>query len=261
MKRRQMLLVSVSFLEHHIFDLHQSGLGRTLVLVEFSDDISDLLLRLRDHDMLKRVDPAASLLDLSRHQLAGLLDLSELDEVGQNIGKRLDRVVEVGGTKGEAVGIDVVLVGSTGGVGELRNIHVDLLLGREQSGFERLITHGSFRQNEIGVSVFDALLYPDPQRLVLFDEFEELTHQLVALILEQLMAAGGGIQFFLKLRKLHSGRVDLFDCHDYHLIGEYIICHSEEGNARRGNPPPHTTVNKDKPSYNNINDKGIATVA
>ena len=67
--------------EHHILDFHQACLGRTLVFIELAGDITDLLLCLGDHNVLERVDAAAGLLDLIRHELTALFDLGELDQI------------------------------------------------------------------------------------------------------------------------------------------------------------------------------------
>ena len=60
--------------------------------------------------MLKRIDPPSRLLNFGREQLAGLLALSQTQHVWQKLRQRRDRVVQIRGSEGKTIGIDVIRI-------------------------------------------------------------------------------------------------------------------------------------------------------
>ena len=129
-------------LQHHVFDFHQTDLGRSLVLIQLHRNVFDVGLRLRDDDVFQSVYTTSGLFDLITHQLAGFLDLRQFQHIRQDICQRFDRIIQIAGRECKAIGIYIVGVRRLGTVGEIRNIYthdvflvrfeVDLLLWRQE---------------------------------------------------------------------------------------------------------------------------------
>ena len=173
--------------------------------------------------MLQSVYTAPGLLNLRRHQLAGFLTLRQPQKVRQQIRQLLHRVVQIPGGEGESVGVYVVGVRRPGvdvKNGDLHAHHISglrlqiyLLLGRHQRHVEGFLGHPGPGQNEVLVGLPDSRLHLLPERLVLPDQLQKLPHQLIPLILQQLIAAHGGDQLLLQSGQLHAGGIYMFCAH------------------------------------------------
>ena len=173
--------------------------------------------------MLKRVDPAAGLLDLGRHQLAGFLRLRQLQHIRQHLRQGVHRAVQVAGRKCEAVGVDVVLIRGPGVVIEHRDIHAHhvlaalfqdhLLLRSHEGGAEGLLRHARLGENEVSVRAADALLHLQAELHIEPDKIQEFAHQLIPLVLQQPVTLDRSLELLLQARQLHSGWINLCTGH------------------------------------------------
>ena len=169
--------------------------------------------------MLQGVDPPPGLLDFRRHQLAGLFAFCQSQHGGEHRRQCLHRPVQVPRGKGEPIGEHIPLLGRAGVEGELGHLHAhdvfhlalqgDLLLGRQQSGVQHRVLHPGPGQHELLVGRPDARLHLQAQLAVFPHPVQKLPHQLIPLVFQQLVAPGGGVEFFLQAAQLHAGGVHL----------------------------------------------------
>ena len=72
------------------------------------------------------------------------------------------------------------------------NLQMHLLLGDHQRDGEHLILHHATRHRHVAVGLFNAGLHLTAEGFVLPYKVKELAHQLIALILEELMPLARG---------------------------------------------------------------------
>ena len=100
----------------------------------------------------------------------------------------------------------------------LRDLDPDLLLGQGHGEVELLLAHAGGGEHEVAAGTADALLDLAAQGEVFPHEVEKPAHELVALILEELMAAPGGGELAAQAGELHPGWNDLFSGHAAHPL-------------------------------------------
>ncbi len=168
-----------------------------LVFIQLHRDILDILLRFRNNDMLKRIDPPPRLFNLTRHQLAGLFTLSQPQHIRQDVRQRLDRAVEVAGSKRKAVRINVVGIGYAGLWVKHRDINAHDIAFRSSGKPPASASSGNVEiSSDIPARAMTKFLlarsnpcfYLFPKRLIDADKIQKLTHQLITLILQELMS-------------------------------------------------------------------------
>ena len=129
------------------------------------------------------------------------------------------RSVQITGCKSKAIGINIVGIRCSCFVFKNRNIHthdilfsgfqINFLFGSHQCRIQRFLRHSSFCNDKIGVGTSDTGFYFFSQLHILPYQIQELSHQLVPLILQKLMATYCSHQLLFLLRKLHTGRIHL----------------------------------------------------
>ena len=93
-------------LEDHILDLHQANCIGSLVFIQLHGNVADILLHLRDLNILQRIYPAARLFNLLRQQLRSLFDLRQTQHILEYPGKCRHRIIQLTAGLREAVGVD-----------------------------------------------------------------------------------------------------------------------------------------------------------
>ena len=169
--------------------------------------------------MLQGVYTTPCFFDLRSHQLTGFFHFCQSEHIRQDICQRFYRSVQITGGKSKTIGIDIVGIRGSCFVFKNRNIHthdilfagfqIDFLLGSHQGSVQSLLRHSGFCNDKIGVGTSDTSLYFFTQLHVLAHQIQELSHQLVPLILQKLMATDCSHQLLFLLRKLHTGRIHL----------------------------------------------------
>ena len=91
----------------------------------------------------------------------------------------------------------------------LAHIKAHLLSGQHERHVERLVAHHAAGDRHCGVRLLYALLHLDTELFILTNKIEEAAHQLIPLILEQLVASAGGDELALEVCQLHSRGVDV----------------------------------------------------
>ena len=194
--------------------------------------------------MLQRVYTASGLLNLGSHQLAGLLHLRKPEHIRQDVRKRFHRSVQVAGCKGKAVGVDIVGVCCPGLCVKHRNVdahdillshlQAHLLLRRHQRRVERGLVHARSGDDKILVGSQYPSLHLLAEGHVLPGKIQELPHQLITLILEELVPPPSCDKFLFRFCKLHAGRSDLCRCHMLSsLLSAHALCRFAEISVRR----------------------------
>ena len=198
------------------FTVQQTHLGGVLILLKLHGDILDVRLKLGAHDIFQRVDAAAGLFYLLREKLHGLFHLRQLQHILKHLGQLIQRVVQLAGGLRKAVGVylaGVVALGLEGVNGnvdahDIPELHAQLhaLAGVEKRLLKHFGRHDGACHLKRAEGCRQPLLDAVAKLLVELDDVHELTHKLVALILEELVAAPGGLETALELVEHHSGR-------------------------------------------------------
>lgn len=198
--------------------LGESGLA--FALVEHAADEADVVLNAGNHDLLERVHAAAGLLDFLADAAQFRLGRGDLDD-------RLEHAAEVGGgLDGARTDVDRAEVRLRGAFGhadarhlhavQVVDLHVDLVVAAagEREALDGFGAVPGFRAEEAGVrALADAAELLAGGEGVL-DEREEFADEGVTLTLEEVRAAGGGLQAGLAGQQGAAGGADLF-CHVY----------------------------------------------
>ena len=82
--------------------------------------------------------------------------------------------------------------------------------------------HYAPAQGEFAHGLLQALFHAFPQLRVFTHQNYKPAHHFVPLVLEQLVASGGGFQPGLQPGQFHAGGVDVHHCHDYTPSGRYL---------------------------------------
>ena len=169
--------------------------------------------------MLQSIYTSSGLLDLGSHQLAGFFHFCQTKHVRKYVLQGFHRSVQITGGKSKTVGIDIVGIRCSCFIFKNRNIHthdilfsgfqINFLLGSHQCRIQSFLRHSGFCNNKIGIGTSDTSLYLLTQLHVLTYQVQELSHQLISLILQKLVSAHCSHQLFFLLRKLHTGRIHL----------------------------------------------------
>ena len=169
--------------------------------------------------MLQGIYTTPCFFDLGSHKLTGLFHFCQTKHIRQDVCQGFYRSVQITGRKSKAIGIDIVGIRCSCFVFKNRNIHthdilfsgfqINFLLGSHQCRIQRLLRHSCFCNDKIGVGASDTGFYFFSQLHILPYQIQELSHQLVPLILQKLMATYCSHQLLFLLRKLHTGRIHL----------------------------------------------------
>ena len=153
----------------------------------------------------------------------------------ENIFDSSYRVVQLTGGGNETVGVNVAvrIFRSNKLKGRNSNAHnvaftnfkVNALFWKHQSFFQHLWAHDRTCNHKTAVDVADFFFNLFAKFLVLADKIQEFLHQVISFVLQQLVAADGGCETFLQTSHLHTGRVDVNQCHSLPLL----ICLFSEG--------------------------------
>ena len=217
LRDEQVKVLLDGFLEEHILHLHQPRRGGAVIFIQLHGDIPNRLLGVRDHHIFQRVNPAAGLFDLLRHELGGFFDLRQLEHLLKHLAQRVYGSIQLTGGGRKAIGIDIriglglrleIIDGNIDGHDVLhghRQLHA--LLGIEQRLLHGLGAHQGGSHGKRLVNRHQFLFHLCPQGTDLPHGIQKLLHQLVPLVLEQFVAPLSGAQLALEAGQLHSGGV------------------------------------------------------
>ena len=151
--------------------------------------------------MFQCVHAAAGLFNFGSHQLAAFFHLGQAKKIRQKVCKALHGIVQIGAGKGKAIGINVGRVTGAGLIPEHRHVHTHhiaavgfqqhFLLGGHHGGVQLFVAHAGAGQHKVLVALGKPGLHTLAQGLVFAHQIQKLAHQLIALILQQLVAAQG----------------------------------------------------------------------
>ena len=165
-------------------------------------------------------------------------------------------VVQLAAGLGEAVGVQVLAAGGAELVDghvhrhDVAVAHVQLHagLGVQQRLLQHLRAHDGGGHREGGVGPLEALLHLGTEGAVAADDVQKLLHHLVPLVLQQLVAAGGGAEAALEAGQLHAGGIDGFTGHGspQSFLGRYL---SSISGLMRFNSERGSMLNSSQPRF------------